>query len=337
MIIVSIFSIVGSFTNAEYSKKELYSYNYTANLNYRVYLKNSQFFNTPYLGMNKQYISSLIDHIEVDNNYSFQSNKDLDYTYNYEIIATARGLYQNSDGKSIEVWSKTYPVANLESHSGTGKTFNINKTVNVDYNNYNQIMTDFRNQFGLSIDAKVDLTMKINILAGLSGQAEKTLQESPKMSLDIPLLQQTVNIKPSYVNSGGDTIYESTNATTKLNVKLLAFGITLLVVSLFALKKIVTSLLDVTKKSEYILAYNRIFKEYSDIIAETHNMPDLTKYDVVNVKTFNDLVDVEEELHSPIIAYEVQEDVECNFIILSNATAYQFTLRSSDFAHFNNN
>ena len=96
----------------------------------------------------------------------------------------------------------------------------------------------------------------------------------------------------------------------------------------------VKSLLVVTRKSEYVLALNKILKEYADIIAETHNMPDLDKYDVINVKNFNDLVDVEEELHSPILYFDVKENTESVFVILNNNTAYKFTLRDSDFDHF---
>lgn len=337
IIVVSIVSIVKSLNPDKAGQEKLYSYTYNSNLNYKVYLKNNQFFTSPYIGMNKQYITSLIDHIDVDAVYNFQSTEDLDYSYNYEIVATAKGLYQNTDGQDVEIWSKSYPVANQNNQSGSGKDFTISKNFQLDYNEYNQIMTDFRDQFGLSIDARVDLSMKVNITAGLKGSAEKGLQTSNTMTLEVPLLQQTINIKPNYVNSGGDTIYKSASEDVEINITLLVFGIALLIISLIVFKILVKSLLAVTRKSEYVLALNKILKEYADIIAETHNMPDLEKYDVINVKNFNDLVDVEEELHSPILYFEVKENVESVFVIISNTAAYKFTLRESDFDHFSRN
>ena len=334
VMVVSIVSIVKGLNPEQAGREKLYSYNYNSNLNYKVYLKNNQFFTSPYIGMNKQYITSLIDHIDVDAVYNFQSTEELDYSYNYEIVATAKGLYQNTEGEDVEVWSKAYPIANQGNQSGSGKAFTINKNVQLNYNEYNDIMTDFRNQFGLSIDARVDLSMKINITAGLKGTSEKGLQSSNTMTLEIPLLQQTLNIKPNYVNSGGDTIYKEASENAEMNIPLLAFGVVLLVISLVVFKILVKSLLVVTRKSEYVLALNKILKEYADIIAETHNMPDLDKYDVINVKNFNDLVDVEEELHSPILYFEVKENVESVFVIVNNTTAYKFTLRESDFDHF---
>ena len=335
VMIASIVSIVKGLNPAKAGQEELYSYNYNSNLNYKVYLKNNSFFTTPYIGMNKQYITSLIDHIEVDASYAFQSTEDLDYSYNYEIVATAKGLYQNADGKDVEIWSKAYPVANQANQSGSGKTFTISKNVNLDYEQYNQIMTDFRNQYGLSIDARVDLSMNINITAGLKGATEKELQETNTMTLEIPLLQQTIGIKPNYVNHGTNTIYKDASDEAQINMPLVVIGAVVLVISLLVFRVLVKSLLAVTRKSEYVLALNKILKEYGDIIAETHNMPDIDKYDIINVKNFNDLVDVEEELHSPILYFDVRENYESIFLIINNNTLYKFTLRESDFDHFN--
>ncbi len=336
IMVVSIFSVVKAIKPDVNTRKKLYSYNYNTSMDYRVYLKNNNFFNVPYLEMNRQYISSIIDHIEVDAKYDFQSTEDLAYSYSYSLIATARGMGEDSDGKKVDVWSKEYPISNLESNNGTGKNFNIAKTVNLDYNAYNQILSDFRTQFGLSVDARVDLTFNVNVMAGLPGEAEKTLNESYKMDLQFPLLVQTLRVRPDYVNTGGDTIYGSTSSEKGMNIPMLAISLVVLCVSLIVFVKLVKSLLAVTRKSEYILAVNKIMKEYGDIIAETHNMPDLNKYDVVNIKSFADMVDIEEELHSPIIYFEIEENAKCVFLILNDKTAYRFLLKESDFDHFGN-
>lgn len=328
----AIWAIVRSVSHDETQGEELYNYNYNSNISYRVYLKQNEFFTTPYLGMNKQYITSLIDRIEVDTKYNFQSSKDLDYTYSYDLVATAKGTYSESDSKSVDVWSKAYTILPSETKTGTGKTISVNKTVTIDYNKYNQIMTDFRNKFGLSVDARVDVAFKINVTGGMKG-AENTLQESNVMTLQIPLLKPTIEIKPDYVNHGNETVYKTTESDDSMNIPLLIFGAALLIFTLVLLKIFVSKLLATTKKSEYVLKLNKILKEYGDIIAEADNMPDLTKYDVVNIKQFNDLVDIEEELHSPIICNEIREDLESWFLIFHNETAYRFILKYEDFNH----
>ncbi len=332
VMIFSIWTITKSISGGKSEKDELYTYSYNSNLGYRVLLKDNAFFTTKTLGMNKQYIASLIDRIEVDTKYSFQSSKELEYTYSYDITATVKGNYAESDGKSVEVWSRSYPIVPAETKSGTGQNITINKTVTLDYNTYNQIMIDFRNKFGLTVDSSLDLALKININGGLKGQ-EKTLQESNTMKLIIPLVKPTVEIKPDYINNGGKTVYDEAKVgKVEVNIPLLVMGIALLLFMVFMLKKLGSGLLTTTKKSEYVLTLNKILKDYGDVIAKAENVPNLTQYDVVHIKDFTDLVDIEEELHSPIIYNEIREDLECWFMIFHEKTAYKFILRYEDFA-----
>lgn len=328
----SIWAITKSITGGKDQKEELYTYSYNSNLSYRVFLKDNAFFTTKTLGMNKQYIASLIDKIEVNAKFNFQSSKDLEYTYSYDMVATAKGSYSESESKAVEVWSKAYPILPSETKSGTGKTISIDKTANIDYNTYNQVMVDFRNQFGLSVDASVDVALRINITGGLKGE-EKTLQENNTMTLLIPLVKPTIEIKPDYVNNGGKTIYKDLGTDgVHVNIPLLVFGVALLLFMVYMLKKMGSQLITTTKKSEYVMTLNKILKEYSDIIAKAENVADLTKYDVIHIKDFTDLVDIEEELHSPIIYNEIREDLECWFMIFHNKTAYKYILRYEDFA-----
>ena len=334
VMITSIVSAIKGLKPQVASRKKLFSYDYKANMNYRVYLKNNNFFTVPYMGMNKQYITSIIDHIEVDTNYDFKSSEILNYDYSYSITATARGMAEDGGGKKVDVWSKEYPISELQSNSGTADNFSITKTINLDYNYYNQVLTDFRNQFGLSVDARVDLVFSVKVNAGLNGSGEKKLEEKKDMTLHFPLLVQTLKVDADYVNSGGDTIYAKTDNRKQINFALLGISLVLFIVSLSIFVQLVKSLLKVTRKSEYIIALNKIMKDYGDIIAETHNMPDLASYDIVNIKNFADMVDIEEELHSPIIFFEIEENSKCAFLIMNEKTAYRFILKETDFDHF---
>lgn len=333
MIALSIFLIVKSMTK-DTTREELYTYNYNSNLDYKVYLKDNAFFNTPYLGMNKQYIASLIDYVQVDTSFDLQSSADLDYTYTYQIIAQVNGAYQSAEGKAVNIWSKDYTVSPAETQSASGNKITINKSVNLDYDEYNQIMTEFRDAFGLSIDASVDLVLKVDVTGKMKGEDTESLHESNEFTLDIPLLEPTVQIKPDYVNNGREIVYASEDASNTINIPLLVVGVALLLLSLVILKSLWSSLIRITKKSEYVIELNKILKEYADIIAESTNLPDLSQYDVVNIKHFRDLVDIEEELRVPILYTEVREDYESWFIIISEKTAYKFILKQSDLIVF---
>ena len=334
MIVISIWLMVSSVSRNS-TREELYTYSYNGNLDYKVYLKENSFFNTPYLGMNKQYISSLIDHITVDTKYNLQSSKELEYTYTYQIIATLKGSYQAGESKAVELWSRDYTLVPSESKSGTGNKFSINKSVDINYNEYNRIMSEFRDAFGLSIDAGVDLELKVTVTGKEAGTEEQTLNDTKTFALNIPLLAQTTQITPDYINSGREIVYAPATSNSDINIPKLVMGIALLLLSIFLLKILWTSLIKITKKSEYVIELNKILKEYGDIIAESSNLPDLGQYDVVNIKHFHDLVDIEEELRSPILYNEIVEDYESWFIIIKDKTAYKYVLRQSDLIRFN--
>ena len=54
--------------NNKYEK--VISYNSSSNVAYKVYLFENDYFEEPYLGMNRTYISSLINYIDIDFNYN---------------------------------------------------------------------------------------------------------------------------------------------------------------------------------------------------------------------------------------------------------------------------
>lgn len=334
MLAFSIYLISSSVSKND-EKKELYSYSYNSNLDYKVYLKPNSFFNSPYIEMNKQYITSLIDYINVDAHYTLQSTKELEYTYSYDIIATLKGAYQSGEASSVELWSKVYTIAPSETRTIVGNKIAITKNVKIDYKQYNQIMNNFRESFGLSIDAAVDLALRVKVSGKEVGSNEISLQENETFALNIPLLAQTIQIKPDYINSGREIVYANSNDLDDVNIPMLVIGVALLLLMLLLLVKLWKSLVKVTKKSEYVIALNKILKEHADIIAESINLPDLSQYDVVNIKHFRDLVDIEEELRSPILYTEVREDYASWFIIIKDQTAYKFVLKQSDFIRFN--
>ena len=57
-------------------------------IDYKVYLKDNNFFESKYLGKGATYISSLIDYVAVDYNYKISFNELLTGNYKYKIKAT---------------------------------------------------------------------------------------------------------------------------------------------------------------------------------------------------------------------------------------------------------
>ena len=117
------------------------SYSEEGNVDYKVYLKSNNDFNTPYLGKGRKYIASLIDHINIDYNYRFKGDKDMDYTCKYYIVASASVKDGGTDGKLL--YEKEKYLLNDKTKTVSGKEIALAESIDLDYGEYNKIIEDF--------------------------------------------------------------------------------------------------------------------------------------------------------------------------------------------------
>ena len=68
-----------------------------SNLDYRVYLKKNDFYDSDYLGKDMVYVASLIDRIDVDFNYIFNIDCDSDIEFFYDVVGKLV-ISDNSNG-----------------------------------------------------------------------------------------------------------------------------------------------------------------------------------------------------------------------------------------------
>ena len=93
-------------------KKMVLEYQSSSDINYRVFLKENNFFNEEYLEMNKTYIASLIDYLDVVFNYNLKYSEIVSGEYKYYIKAT---IYADKDATSkVNYWSKSYNLTEPE-------------------------------------------------------------------------------------------------------------------------------------------------------------------------------------------------------------------------------
>ena len=124
------------------------SYSEEGNIDYKVYLKSNDDFNAPYLGKGRKYIASLIDHINIDYNYRFKGDKDMDYTCKYYILASAAVKDGGTDGKTI--YEKEKYLLNDKTKSVSGREITLAESIDLDYGEYNKIIENFTNKYSLS-------------------------------------------------------------------------------------------------------------------------------------------------------------------------------------------
>ena len=85
--LILLIIMVATYILSVYIPIRQVSYTEQSTVDFRVYLAENDFFETPYLGKGMQYIASLINYVDIDFEYNFSVNEEIDLEYTYHIEA----------------------------------------------------------------------------------------------------------------------------------------------------------------------------------------------------------------------------------------------------------
>ena len=331
-LIISAVLLYRSYNPATHQKNLLVSYNSEDNLSYKITAKANSYYKDEDLVMNKQYVSSIIDKILFNVSYNFDSSKLLDYTYDYSIVATLIGNYDGS-GKDDELWSKEFilePSTSLNLEDANN--ISVVKTFEIDYQTYNSIMQSFKEEFNLMVDAYLNIDFKVNVKSTVGDNNQ--IDENNLINIKIPLLKDTTYITYTKTGIVNNNIWTTVNDLEQTSILLkIIYGIGVLFGAvldwLLLLKAYKT-----TEKDRYYYEVNRILKSYAEILVAVDEIPEHLELKNIKVSNFKDMIDVNEELHLPILYFE--ENNQISFFIISETHFYIYFIKRTNF-HNNNN
>ena len=310
-----------------YNDKKVLNYNEKSNIDYKVYLKDNDFYDTNYLGKDMVYVASLIDHISTKFNYSFKIDEKENINFTYDII----GKLSIRDVESGNVYfEKDYTILKEKKELIRDKdSFNLTENINIDYNKYNTLANKFRQKYG--VDAKSDLVVYLRINKNSVMNSNIKLNNTSNMSLTIPLSKSAVNINLSYkeVNSSNKVVskksYKIANFSSFMfSVLLFILAFIFVIILLIMLSKLTKS------KSNYDRYIAKLLKEYDRLIVETTSKPDTKGKTIIDIKDFKELLDVRDNLNLPIKYFIVNEHQKCNFYINHEDELYLLVIKSVD-------
>ena len=299
------------------------------NVKYSVCLKDNNFFEDECLNSNMSYVASLIKNIPLDFNYQFNGNFDnIVNSVDYEIIAKL--IIENNDTKT-KYYEKEYILTpKTTDYVKNNKTlYNLNKKVNIDYEYYNSIANNFKSQYG--IDSQSYLEVYLNAYNNVDSEY-KDIPTSAHISVQIPLSQKAIEIKfnTQEINKSIDKFITSKSVVINSYLKFIV-GIISLFLSIIFLYFTFGIIKKYTKTiSKYDKFINKILKEYDRLIVETSTFPNEKDYTVLLINNFNELVDVRDNLHSPIMFYNIKEHKMSKFYILNDNNLYLYIVNSKD-------
>ena len=332
-ILLSIFTLILSIGTIYYAlnntEKETVSYSQYGNVDYKVCLKNNNFYTQNCLDKNMSYVSTLIKTVALTFDYDLSTSKDLDIKTEYEV--DAKLVISNTDNTS-KYYEQKY-ILKPKTSEGIAKINNeykISQNVDIDYDYYNAIASNFKSQYGVETNSYLEVSFQV-YHTNSTTEDVKVTSPSPVV-LNIPLSQKSININmaSSGINKQETQNIESSIFTLK-NIICLFIGVISLIVCLISSLKVAKMLsLTKEKKNNYDKFIEKILREYDRLIVETSTLPKFNKYYVTKVNSFGELIDVRDNLRLPIMYYEVAKHQKCHLYITNNKNLYLLTIKAVD-------
>lgn len=323
LLILTVFVLKGSlYTDSE----AVVSYNEVGNVDYKVFLKDNNYYSSNYLGSGMQYIASLIDNVSTTFRYEMHSQEEMEYTYKYNVNADLIITDPNDNNKIL--YKKNYPLVNDKEENINKKSFRIDETVDINYDEYNNYVNAFKKEYALSVKSRLVITMEVTV-NGKSDVLKEDFNKTSRLVTSIPMSEQTINIGIDTSDIDNSGILEKNYLSLVKKPIALILGIIVLILSLCLLYiSLYTILSNKTKKDIYKSTVKGIIKEYDRAIVTSKSIDsiNLNDYNVIDVTSIEELLDAHDSTEQPILYSEVTPNNKSVFIIVSDNILYRFVV-----------
>ena len=295
------------------------NYTDTGIVDYRVYLKENEFYEDQFLPKGKSYVTSLIDYIDINYNYVFNIDEITDMNFEYKVIGN---LIIEDINNNKELLSKEYDILETQKKELHGSNeIVINEKFQINYEEYNQLANKFRSSYGIGTNSylKLYLVMKKDTI---NDEVYSIHDKNNINEVIIPLSEKSIEIKIDSTNN------KSTNQVTfnlkdKIRYSNIICSCILFLISLYFVKIIIKSYKKMKRRrSLYDKYIYKLLKEYDRLIVETNTLLDFKNYNIIQVSQFTELLDVRDNLKSPINYYCVEKHIKGIFYILADNNIY---------------
>ncbi len=320
--------LVGSYFVYKYitlskEKPSYVTYQEKNTIDYKVYLKENEFFEENYLDEGKAYITTLIDYLDVTFNNNVSFNERLSGSYSYYIKGTILATKPNES--NVKYWEKEYILSEMKTINFDEQSNLYNsESVRIDYQKYNDLLLEFRQNYKIGFDGSllIELVFKNNVR-----KDGNLFNEESVSSLSIPLTQATIEVPVNLDESEKTKILKvEDNKEETLNRYKMAviIYVGVMAVEVFLLSFRTRKIKD---KNSYDEKLKKIMKEYDYIIVNLNTPINLKSLNVIDVSEFNELIDAHSEVRQPINYKQYKNKSE--FILINDKVAWRYILQKN--------
>lgn len=324
---LSIISLKNALETKTYSS--IY-YNEKSGVDYRVYIKDNPYFtDKEYLEKGQQYIASIIDYVDADFTYNFNASSYIDAEYRYLIKADVI-VHERGDASKVLYKKTDTLVPEKTINKDNFNNYTIKENVKINYVGYNNLVSNFKKDYSLSLESQVKVSLYV-FMKGSSDNVEQELSSAQTMSLSMPLTEQTINIGMDYKAVNDTSIVEEYSNIETINIiYLVVFAVSLITALIFTVMLIRFINKIQVKGTEYDRQLGRILKDYEGIVARVKKVPDFNGRTVIELESFDEILDISEKLDKPILFLEMHKHQKSWFLVVNHNEIYKYALKLVD-------
>lgn len=286
------------------------------------YVKNN-FFDKGPGALNTAYVSELTESIDATFHYNYHASDMATLRYSYEVTASVQGTYalQGDQQKVPSVWTKDYSLVKPVHDEVTSRDITLNPHVTIPFARYKKEVEQFRASYNLPLNSQTVVRFTVDVAGTIGGTP---FHDTRTSSVSMPLDQVVYLLAVKYDKEDAKQVVpqdmqKSRSAFEKYQAIIAGvLGIVGLGLLVFGLRKQIF-------KTPYQRELERIYRYHDDIIIKASEETNLADKHIVPVLSFDDMLNLEEELKSPIVASPAGGEAT-HFMIVHGDVVYQYTL-----------
>ena len=324
LLIFLLIGIVSLYIGLNTKKVISLKYQENNDIDYKVYLKDNDFFEEKYIDKGKTYITSLIDHIEVNFKYNIDFSDNVYAKYKYKVMAKIESNKSDSTS-SGNYWTKEYDITDEVQNEIKGKNnYSINQTINVNYNEYNEMLNNFKKSVGLTNSTGL-LSVYLIVDSNIDTKEIDTPIKS-NLVLKLPLSQLAIEASiDSDATNNVKEIKKTVKEDGAFYAILVILGAFCTFLGIFLIFVLIRSRRLYKRNYQYDLELEKILTTYDSIIVNIKDLPNIDDYDVIKVESFEELIDAHSEIRKPINYYQTKD--YSVFLLLNDNIIWEYILR----------
>ena len=256
------------------------SYTESSKVSYQVNMSENEYMTKNEYGKSDSYILKYTDNILFNFSYDYLSSNNINTRASYKIIANVIGSYKRSTNDTEEIYNKDFVLDKGEVDSSE-RIIHLEKRVDIDINKYNSILKALQDDLKLPLSGNLLIYMIVDTY-----DDNNTHIDSYKQEVGVTLLSDIYKVDITENEPRVRNFYSDDLEINYVYLVSLGFIFVILVVIFMVLIKCFLQK-KMTKGMSLAKKYLRV---YDDFIVNINDLIDESKYEVVKIDEFKELL-----------------------------------------------